>query len=284
MNASQYAGTVVVPTLARVVLCAAFFTAGWAKIFNNATYTPEEVATLQKLNVDVRQTVTTPVTGASLKPASLSFVIAAQDEPTTPPATPPDEPASSDQPPAPDEPASSADDDSKKLNDVLDESPVTPPATVPEVQPEVPPADTQSDATEVVAPAEALALYKVAITLDKAGWQYAYYLAWATALIELIGGALLLVGLFSRVWGLGLAITMALAFHIMSMDAFLEQPFEIARKLDAGAMYHQVYFQLGMFVLAFGIFITGPGPLSLDRAIFRRSAPDEIEIDVSERM
>jgi hypothetical protein len=32
-----------------------------------------------------------------------------------------------------------------------------------------------------------------------------------------------------------------------------------------------VFAQLGLFVLALGLFLIGPGAMSLDRAIFRRS-------------
>jgi uncharacterized membrane protein YphA (DoxX/SURF4 family) len=266
MNASQYAGTVIIPTLSRIVLCAAFFTAGWAKVFTNAPYSPEQVETLKQLGIDVRQAVTVHDAETSIVHASMPIVLTAQDEPVEP---------------AQDEPTDPAQDEPVETPPVMPDL-VEPDPPVVDDEAEVPPpvpVTTSTDGTY-----QALGLYKVAVTLHDAGWQYAYYLAWATAMLELIGGALLLIGLFSRVWGLGLAITMALAFHIMSMDAFIEAPFEIARKLDGGAMFHMVYAQLALFVLAFGIFITGPGPLSLDRAIFRRSAPDDVEIEVHERM
>ena len=263
MNASQYAGTVIVPTLSRIVLCAAFFTAGWAKVFTNATYTPADVETLKAIGVDVRQTVTLRSDGANVLPAAFHHASSAQDAPAEP---------------AKDEPTQG-----EPAQDQATETPPTAQDTPPEDAPDTD--DTATSPEEVPSDAtyEARALYKVGITLHDAGWQYAYYLAWATAILELLGGALLLVGLFSRVWGLGLAITMALAFHIMSLDAFIEAPFEIAQKLDGGAVYHRVYAQLALFVLAFGIFVTGPGPLSLDRAIFRRRTPDDIDIEVHQR-
>jgi len=264
MNASQYAGTVIVPTLSRIVLCAAFFTAGWAKVFTNASYSPDEVKTLEKLGVDVRQTVALHDTSPGIIVASMPLTLIqdepeqpAQDKPTIGPETLPDD----------------VKDAAEEMLDLDDEEAIAPPPA--------PPTNQANSATG--GDAQARALFKVAITLHNAGWQYAYWLAWAAAVVELVGGALLFVGLFSRVWGLGLAVTMALAFHIMSMDAFLDQPFAIAQKMDdGGALFYQVYAQLALFVLAFGIFITGPGPLSLDRAIFRRSAPDDVEIDMHE--
>jgi uncharacterized membrane protein YphA (DoxX/SURF4 family) len=257
MNASQYSGTVIVPTLSRIVLCAAFFTAGWAKVFTDATYTPAEVTTLDKLGVVVRQSVALRDVNPGIIAASMPIELMTQDEPGEPAAAQDTPTVGPESPPA-DDNAGTAEADEDETG-----APSTTPATT-------------------TGGAEALALYKVAITLDNAGWQYAWWLAWGSALVELVGGALLFIGLFSRLWGLGLAVTMALAFHIMSMDAFLDAPFAIAQKHENAAMFNQVYAQLALFVLAFGIFITGPGPLSLDRAIFRRTAPDDIEIDMHE--
>lgn len=258
MNASQYAGTVIVPTLSRIVLCAAFFTAGWGKMFTEATYNAEEVQTLQKLGVDVTQSVAGNFSPGIIAVAERWELPAQDEQPTQPDVNPVD------------------DTEAQTPADTVTQ---TPPPTVTETEkPEKPtvvstPVD---DGSTYKAPAR----YKVAILLDRAGWQYAPQLALVAALTELIGGALLLIGLFSRVWGLGLAIAMAMAFHVTSMDPYLAAPFEAAQTNIP--LFNQVYAQAALFVLAFGIFITGPGPLSLDRAIFRRSGPSEVEIDIDQ--
>ena len=40
-----------------------------------------------------------------------------------------------------------------------------------------------------------------------------------------------------------------------------------------------MFAQLALFVLAFGVFLTGAGPISLDRALFRKSADDDEDDD-----
>ena len=48
-----FAGTTLVPTLARLVLALAFITAGYNKLFNDKQYNVEEAQRLQALEVDL---------------------------------------------------------------------------------------------------------------------------------------------------------------------------------------------------------------------------------------
>jgi uncharacterized membrane protein YphA (DoxX/SURF4 family) len=115
----------------------------------------------------------------------------------------------------------------------------------------------------------AAAMYNVALTVDRAGWPYPAHQAKAAAYTELIAGALLVVGLFSRLAALGLAGVMVAAFAlttfpVLQSTSLLQLPIPD---------YTRLIVQLALFVLAFGIVLTGPGPLSLDRFIFTSAAP-----------
>jgi len=114
-------------------------------------------------------------------------------------------------------------------------------------------------------------LYTVALSCQEAGWgKYSFYLAWAAALAEFAGGILILVGFLSRIWGLGLAIVMGTAIYLTTWSAYFitTGPFAAAQGGDGSLLFNQTFTQLGLGLLALGIFLTGPGPLSLDRLVF----------------
>jgi uncharacterized membrane protein YphA (DoxX/SURF4 family) len=86
--------------------------------------------------------------------------------------------------------------------------------------------------------------------------------------VQLVGGACMLLGLFSRVWGLLMSVILAALFVMTSLPAIKSNGI-----FSLGAdQQNLVFAQMGLFVLALGTFLVGPGALSLDRAIFRRSA------------
>jgi hypothetical protein len=61
---------------------------------------------------------------------------------------------------------------------------------------------------------------------------------------------------------------MGVAFYLTSLDALIDTKLiDLPLRHDA---YNGLFTQAGLFVLAFGLVLTGPGPLSVDRAIFRR--------------
>jgi len=96
------------------------------------------------------------------------------------------------------------------------------------------------------------------------------------AFTELVGGGLLFVGLFSRFWGLGLAIAMGVAFYLTSWNLLLDSHLLNLKVPD----FNRMFTQTGLFLLAFGVFLTGAGPISLDRALFRKTADKDDDKDV----
>lgn len=105
--------------------------------------------------------------------------------------------------------------------------------------------------------------------------------AWMVALIEVIGGGLILIGLFTRLWAFGLAGIMGTAFALESIPAICGAGSVFS--LSSG-IFNTAAAHLSLAVLAFGLLLTGAGFLSLDSAIFahRRHARhklDEEELD-----
>ncbi|TVQ53820.1 MAG: DoxX family protein [Phycisphaerales bacterium] len=261
---SQFAATVIVPTLARIVLCAAFLSVGANKVFKDHTFEYEQAQRLHELGVPL-----TPVnltswrqgdTSSPVRPASLVMM---DDERRG--ASPPDRPTR----PGPGATPVPADDP--------DESPK-------EREPEPDPDEPEPTAVGPLDPGEyrAASMHNITLMVDSAEWPYPVWMARIAAFTELVGGALLLVGLFSRIWGLGLAIAMGVAFYLVSMgvnQVHTMDPFTFAENIGA---FNTLYSQAGLFVLAFGIFLTGPGPLSMDRLLFaagRSRSGDEAEDD-----
>ena len=92
--------------------------------------------------------------------------------------------------------------------------------------------------------------------MDFFGIDLGINMLWVAAVIELFGGALLLLGLFTRVTALLAAILMIMAY--MSAHAAW---FPTINNGELAAMYFMVYFL---------IFARGPGPLSLDSRLLGR--------------
>ena len=82
-------------------------------------------------------------------------------------------------------------------------------------------------------------------------------LGYLAAFTEFFGGIAMVIGLLSRLAGLGLAITMAVAvFKVHFADGFFEYEFPLV-----------------LMLLAFGLMLTGPGKLAisdLEAHLFRR--------------
>ena len=74
---------------------------------------------------------------------------------------------------------------------------------------------------------------------------------------EFFGGALLILGLLTRPAAVGLAFTMAVAIWTAHRDAFAA---------SAGGME----YALTLGVVALGLALLGPGPISADRIVFRK--------------
>ncbi|MDZ4830521.1 MAG: DoxX family protein [Phycisphaerae bacterium] len=233
MSFSQSAASNIVPLLARLVLAAVFIPAGYHKVMDDADFSGGEAKRLRELNV-VASAAEPPIQFASL----------VQNVPTAvPTAAPPTAPAA-----AP---------TSTPSKPTTDESPT--------------PAASGTPVAPGGEPLKARQLHRVTLMVDKMGWQYPVVLGWVAALTELVGGVLILVGLFSRIWALGLAITMAIAFQLTSIASytstsgyFHEMPISDYTRFAA---------QAALFALAFGVVLTGAGGFSLDRVMFRGGSP-----------
>jgi uncharacterized membrane protein YphA (DoxX/SURF4 family) len=262
MTFSQYAGIAIVPTLSRIVLAAVFITAGWLK-FQDGPFTAEQAAKLDSLGVKASPAVT-PV--ALLE--DVSFKLASyQTQPDAEPAAP-----TQDQPPA-------TSDDEVQESAADPSSPTSTPPSPPSNQADAPPPAT----LPATLPAErytARGLHQITLMLHERNWPAPIALAWLATLTELLGGALLAVGLFSRLWGLGLAIAMGVALYLTSLPELQDIGFKLFQMKPKE--FSTFGLQSALFVLAFGIFLTGAGPLSLDRFLFG-GRTEVVEVDVEKK-
>ncbi|MHC4810327.1 MAG: DoxX family protein [Planctomycetota bacterium] len=254
MRFKQFAGTALMPLLARLVLAAAFVTVGFNKIFTFTTIDDaKQLQSLRDLGVGLSP-VEADGDAAEVSAEATWSVRLASFQPADQPA--------GDAEPAP-APAPAAGDDA------ADE--VTAPAT-------------PDDAEPLPAAARVRSLHRITLMLDAAAsgdeprlpafaGSYAGWLAWIAALTEFLGGVMLLLGMLSRVWGLGLAIAMGTAFWLTTVPAFagLEASGAISSTLAFAASlgdYNRAVAQMALFVLALGIVLTGAGPLSVDAILF----------------
>ncbi|MCH8163984.1 MAG: DoxX family membrane protein [Planctomycetes bacterium] len=269
MSFSQNAATNIVPLLGRLVLAAAFIPAGFHKVWEDSTFTGEAAQTLLDLGFgqliaadeQVRsagrivlasyQDVETGRLGSQTQPATTQDEEAAADEPTQPQADATGEAALEEEVPVEDlQPAEEPDARPQ-------------PSSPPEVEPEV----EQAPGIQVTAKR----LHHITVMLVDGGLDWnPGLMAWAGALTELFGGALILIGLLSRLWGLGLAVVMGCAFYLTTWVAIGEHGWF---SLPV-SQFNTMFTQLGLFVLAFGVLLTGPGAVSFDRALFRRAKPE----------
>lgn len=243
MRFSQTAGVAIVPTLARLVLAAAFIPVGFNKLFTTAEFDPGQAAILEHYGVKVTPAADDEV---AAREAGVARHLLLQEAEIR--ADPPDEAASGAAP----EGANEADPTPAGRDS----------------------ADSVPPVIEPLAPGiyQARAMHSITLLCHGAGWVTPgpQWMALVAALTELVGGALLLVGLFSRIWGLGLAIAMGVAFHLVSVrlnGVLTTSPFAFAQDIPK---FSTACAQLGLFVLAFGVCLTGPGPLSIDRFLAGR--------------
>lgn len=125
---------------------------------------------------------------------------------------------------------------------------------------------------------QARALHELTLSFDRLRLPRPEIWAWTVTVFELIGGAFLLVGLFSRIWAGGLALWATALFFLWTpsiRDAWLA----IWSPTDPAAVLPrtQTLGQLALVVLALGILLTGAGRYSLDGFIFRGKGGDDGE-------
>lgn len=96
----------------------------------------------------------------------------------------------------------------------------------------------------------------IAQMMSKQGAPMPEVLGWAAAVAEFVGGALILVGFLSRIWGIGQVVVMIVAIAtVHGVKTF---------KVSEGGFE----FCLALLLMALAIVISGPGKISLDQAFF----------------
>ena len=95
----------------------------------------------------------------------------------------------------------------------------------------------------------------VAGMMAKNGLEPALFFAYAAIFLELVGGACLIVGLFTRFFAAALAIEMLIAMFAV----------HFAKGYGAGGGGYEYVLLIG--IVTFAIAIRGGGPYSIDRAI-----------------
>jgi uncharacterized membrane protein YphA (DoxX/SURF4 family) len=281
MSFSQFSGTAIMPLLARVVLAAAFLPVGFHKIFHTREFQGESAAILTQLGVGAAAPVT-----AGLDAPAVHLASYRQDDTV---AGDEQEPSDAGKPAVAAEPeGATAEPPSEASPTVESPAEATPTEEPPSEKPLVapPPTDSDIEPTPVSAatPVVARSMHGVTVMLHNAGWKNEWkpqYMAWMASLTEFLGGALILLGLFSRIWGLGLAIAMGFAFYLVSIPALFDPGwFALGSGLGRGNVFdgyktfNTMFCQLSLLLLGLSIFLVGPGPVSLDRLLFRRSRPD----------
>jgi uncharacterized membrane protein YphA (DoxX/SURF4 family) len=288
MSFTRKAAFGYVPLLSRVVLAAAFIPAGWDKIMAEpVTYTGADAALLRQMGVEDAPAVLTqqPVYQDGAGPGRF------RDRVRPRPAPPPSD-AAADEDAEQDEAIESGEEDILDEEEIATEEmepepeaapePAPEPEPEPEVAPEPEPEPEPLVEPVPVAPDEpqepplqARRLYGVALALARGGpWPmhlHPEWMAWAAAGTELVGGVLILVGLLSRVWGAGLAITMGFAFYLTSFaDVSALGPLNLPPDV-----FNRAFTQIALFTMALGVTMTGGGRLSLDGMFFPGSYEDD---------
>ena len=118
---------------------------------------------------------------------------------------------------------------------------------------------------------EERALYTLALRLSD--WKLGSLsvpIAFAVTFFQLLASGLILVGFFTRIATLGICVLLVGAFYQVTLvqnHMFDMNPFDW--RVTNGKWYVMIS-QLSLFVLAAGLVLTGPGPLSVDRILWQR--------------
>jgi uncharacterized membrane protein YphA (DoxX/SURF4 family) len=266
MTFSQYAGTSIVPTLARLFLGMVFISLGWCQYNEYIDYSVEDAERLRALAVDIQGPGVDPAPTATpaaysgeaqIRTASLVQDPEQQDPPTEEETEAQDPPAESGEatqdPPAED---TTAQDSPTELVD---------PATTEDLTP--------LDPSGVC---KAQRMHRITLAVDSRGLgQWAKLISLGTVVAQMVAGILIVIGLFSRLCALVLVGAAGAAFYFSSMQLFnvVGNPLNLAT-IDHISKFNAMSRHMGTFLLALLVLLAGPGPLSLDRLLFRRDAAD----------
>lgn len=115
---------------------------------------------------------------------------------------------------------------------------------------------------------------RLTLGLREAGFNaWAEPVAWGAAVAQLLGGALIFVGLLTRLWAFMMVVMLGASFWFITIERagmFDRNPFEWAADVVA---FQEMFFVLAMFVLSFGVLCTGPGMLALDAVLWPGKKP-----------
>lgn len=275
MSFSESAGTTIVPTLARLVLAGVFITAGYQKVFTEVTYTAEEAQTLRDIGFSLNAPSGTAMDlrGGQVEVLQASF---RQDDTSGDQDTGGGDDTGQD--PPPDTGDQDTGDPDTGDQDTGDDAGDQDPAGDDVVSQEQPEELMPQDVTPTPGEAVGKGALRVALMVDAHGWPQPRIMTWVAAYTELVGGILILIGLFSRLWGLGLAIVMGVAFYFTSLDGLRDagfNPYTIMS--DNMQLFQTMFLQLSLCVLGLTVLFAGPGPISIDRLLFGKSASEGAE-------
>ncbi len=128
-----------------------------------------------------------------------------------------------------------------------------------------PPPATPS-ASEFTSVLQARSLHELTLQFDGKGVPEPTIAAWIVSVFELIGGGLLLVGLFSRIWAVGVAFWAIALFGLAGLPGSAWGDLWTSTVPARASMLSLV----AIATLALGIAFNGAGAFSLDAMIFRR--------------
>ena len=114
---------------------------------------------------------------------------------------------------------------------------------------------------------------------------WAKLLAWAAVVIELLGGAFILLGLCTRFWALLLAVTIGVAIWITELGLPTLSGQGLLGFLPAGRghfdelAWMRLLWQFSLLCVSLSLLFSGAGSLSLDRGLFRGRRHDDDDYD-----
>ncbi len=279
MNPSQFAATTILPLLARIVLALAFLPQGWNNLMVITEFTAQDAQRLREMGVrglsDPDPAPANIALGAvrggeawsPLDPFTETSAVQTDSASDAGTRTPPARTAASDGAAGTRTPPTSL--PSPPASPAAPARTATPDAAVPrgaanDAATALAPA--RQETASPLAPLKERGLYRLALAADAARLPAPIALAWGVAAVQLLGGGCILLGVFSRLWGLLMAVILVGVFVTGTLPSVRGTWFFGM----SGAEFNLVFAQMALFVLALGVFLVGPGALSLDRAIFRR--------------
>jgi len=211
----QYAGRVILPTLSRLVLAMAFVTAGYGKIFTTSGFSDADATILESLGVQMKDREE-EVSVADAQAMVLTLFRQDDGGAGRLPWLTPAKKSEGDQDSAATEAGKAGVEPPPVESTPVKSPPVEKPAAETATQPPAESSDQSSDQSPVedipelveanddssVDGAgdgnrfEQMSLHHVTLLLHHQGWQYPKALAWVAALTELVGGSLILLGVF----------------------------------------------------------------------------------------